>query len=88
MLRSNSFSPGLGALEHAIDALAELFADISWLLFVPYTSSEPDTYTERMRQALALLAVRVIGAHRTPDLLAALAASGAVFVGRGNFSAC
>lgn len=84
MLLSNSFSPGRGALEHAMDALAALFAGCRQVLFVPYAGSNPDAYTEAMRQALAVLGVRVIGAHRVPDPPAALAEADAVFVGGGN----
>jgi dipeptidase E len=84
ILLSNSFSPGQGALEHAMDALAALFADCRRVLFVPYAASDPDTYTNAMRDVLAALGVRVTGAHRAPDPLEALAAADAVFVGGGN----
>lgn len=84
MLMSNSFSPGLGALEHAMDALAELFADAARVLFVPYAGSDPDTYTEAMSRILAKSGVQIIAAHRAEDPLAALAAADAVFVGGGN----
>jgi dipeptidase E len=84
MLLSNSFSPGCGALEHAMDALAQLFADCREVLFVPYAGSNPDAYTEAMREILATLGVQVTGAHHTPDPLAALAGADAVFVGGGN----
>jgi dipeptidase E len=84
MLMSNSYSPGQGALEHAMDALAELFADARRVLFVPYAGSNPDAYTEAMRQILAALGVQITGAHRAPEPLAALAVADAVFVGGGN----
>lgn len=84
ILLSNSFSPGQGALEHAMDALAALFDGCRRVLFVPYAASDPDTYTNAMRDVLAGLGVRVTGAHRAPDPLEALAAADAVFVGGGN----
>ncbi|HEY3868203.1 MAG TPA: dipeptidase PepE [Actinocrinis sp.] len=84
MLLSNSFSPGLGALEHAMDALARLFAGCRDVLFVPYAGSNPDAYTDAMSEILATLDLRVTGAHRTDDPLGALASSDAVFVGGGN----
>jgi dipeptidase E len=84
MLLSNSFSPGQGALEHAMDALAEMFAGCRHVLFVPYAGSNPDAYTGAMREALAALGVKVTGAHRAPDPLEALAKADAVFVGGGN----
>jgi dipeptidase E len=84
MLLSNSFSRGQGALEHALDALAVLFADARQVLFVPYASSDPDGYTEAMQAALASIGVQVVGAHRTADPVTALAQAEAVFVGGGN----
>ncbi len=84
MLLSNSFSPGQGALEHAMDALAGLLAGARQVLFVPYAGSDPDGYTEAMQAALGRLGVQVTGAHRAADPLAALAGADAVFVGGGN----
>jgi dipeptidase E len=84
MLLSNSFSPGLDPLEHAMDALAELFADCRRVLFVGYAGSDPDAYTQAMRTILVGLGLSVVGAHRAPDPRAALAEADAVFVGGGN----
>jgi dipeptidase E len=84
MLMSNSFSPGQGALEHAMDALAALFTGCRRVLFVPYAGSDPDTYAEAMGQALGVIGLQVTGAHRAQDPLAALAEADAVFVGGGN----
>lgn len=84
MLLSNSFSPGLGQLEHAMDALAECFADCQKVLFVGYASSEPDTYTRAVRTILARRGLSVTGAHYATDPCRALAAADAVFVGGGN----
>ena len=84
MLLSNSFSPGQGALEHAMDALAILFAGARQVLFVPYAGSDPDRYTQAMQEVLDGLGVQVTGAHRAADPLAALAGADGVFVGGGN----
>jgi dipeptidase E len=84
MLLSNSFSRGQGALEHAMEDLAILFAGAPEVLFIPYAGSDPDRYTEAMREVLASLGVRVTGAHRTADPVAALDKADAVFVGGGN----
>ena len=84
MLLSNSFSPGQGLLEHAMDALAAILAGTRQALFVPYASSDPDGYAEAMREVLGRLGVRVTAAHRVKDPLEALARSDAVFVGGGN----
>ena len=84
MLLSNSFSPGLGALEHAMDALAAFFAGARRVLFIPYAASDTDGYAEATREILARLGVRVAGAHRAASPLAALDQADAVFVGGGN----
>lgn len=84
MLLSNSFSPGQGALEHAMGELAVLFGGTRQVLFVPYAGSDPDSYTDAMREVLGGLGVQVIGAHRAADPVAALAGAGAVFAGGGN----
>lgn len=81
---SNSFSPGRGALEHAMDALAGFFGDVRHVLFVPYAASDPDGYTAAMRGILGRLGVQVSGAHRAADPLSALARADGVFVGGGN----
>ena len=82
--REASFAPGQGALEHAMEELAVLFADCREVLFVPYAGSDPDRYTDAMGEILSGLGVRVTGAHRTADPLTALANVDAVFVGGGN----
>lgn len=83
---SNSYSPGRGALQHAMDALSQLFADCREVLFVPYACGhhEQDAYTEAMREILAALDLQVTGAHRAANPLEALAKADAVFVGGGN----
>jgi dipeptidase E len=85
MLLSNSYAPGRGALEHAMEELAGFFADSREVLFVPYAGSDPDGYTEAMGEILGKLGVRVTGAHKTADPLTALANVGAVFVGGNAF---
>jgi dipeptidase E len=85
MLLSNSYAPGRGALEHAMEELAGIFADSREVLFVPYAGSDPDGYTEAMGEILGKLGVRVTGAHKTADPLTALANVGAVFVGGNAF---
>ena len=84
MLLSNSYAPGRGALEHAMEALAGFFAGSREVLFVPYAGSDPDGYTEAMGDILGKLDVRVTGAHTTADPVTALADVDAVFVGGGN----
>ena len=84
MLLSNSYSPGQGALQHAMDALAAFFAGARQVLFVPYAASDPDRYAEATREILGQLGVQVAAAHRAASPLAALASADGVFVGGGN----
>jgi dipeptidase E len=84
MLLSNSYSPGLGMLEHALDTVRELLAEGSRVLFVPFADSDPDRYTDTMSAALAPVGAQVTGAHRVSDPVRALAEHDAVFVGGGN----
>lgn len=67
MLLSNSYSPGQGALEHAMSALSVLFADARQVLFVPYAASDPDGYTEAMQVVHGRLGARVTDAHQATD---------------------
>jgi dipeptidase E len=84
MLLSNSFSPGQGALQHAMDTIAELLSGCRSVLFVSFASGDPDAYTDAMNDVLSPLGIKVTGVHRVNDPVAALAATDAVFVGGGN----
>jgi dipeptidase E len=84
MLLSNSFSPGRGLLEHAMDTIAALLPGGRRVLFVPFASGDPDAYTDAMSGAFAVLGAQVTGAHRVSDPVRALAEHDAVFVGGGN----
>jgi len=85
LLLSNSTSPGMGFLEHALGPIGELFPRPgSHLLFVPFAGFDDDRYTEVMSDALAPLAIQVTGAHQVSDPASALDECDAVFVGGGN----
>jgi dipeptidase E len=84
LLLSNSTVPGMGFLEHATEAIRAVLGNRGSLLFVPFASSDPDTYTSVMRQALAPAGIEVTSLHQARDLTAAVAAAQAVFVGGGN----
>jgi dipeptidase E len=84
LLLSNSTAPGMGFLEHATEAIQAVLGDRSSLLFVPFASSDPDTYTSVMREALAPAGIEVTSLHQARDLTAAVAEAQAVFVGGGN----
>ena len=84
LLLSNSTAPGMRFLAHATEAIKAVMGDRGSLLFVPFASSDPDTYTGVMRQALAPAGIEVTGVHQARDLTAAAADAQAVFVGGGN----
>jgi dipeptidase E len=85
LLLSNSTSPGLGFLEHALDAIAGVLPPgRPRLFFVPFASGDPDRYTEVLAAALAPLAVQLTAAHQCSDPVAAIDRADAVFVGGGN----
>jgi dipeptidase E len=81
LLLSSSASPGRGFLEHALGAIDSLLpANRRRLLFVPFASADPDSYTDVVAAALAPLSFEVTGAHRRADIPSA----DAVLVGGGN----
>ncbi len=84
LLLSNSTSPGLGFLEHALATIGALVPPGGRLMFLPFASSDPNQYTAVMTSALAAISVRVVGGHAVSDPIGELAASSAVFVGGGN----
>jgi dipeptidase E len=63
LLLSNSTAPGMGFLEHATEAIRAVLGNRGSLLFVPFASSDPDTYTRVMRQALAPAGIEVTSLH-------------------------
>jgi dipeptidase E len=84
LLLSNSRAPGQGYLEHARTEIAGLLAGRQRLLFIAFASSEPDRYTQLMREAMAPLRITVEAAHATAGVVDAVAEAEAVFVGGGN----
>ena len=79
MLLSNSTAPGRKYLEHVMDALSEVLADVRRLVFVPFALADHDGYTTQVSTALSPLGIEVVGAH-TADV----ASGEAIFVGGGN----
>jgi dipeptidase E len=84
LLLSNSTAPGMGFLEHATEAIQAVLGDRDRLLFVPFASSDPDTYASLVRAALAPAGIQVTSAHEVGDPVAAMRDAEAVFVGGGN----
>ena len=84
LLLSNSTAPGMGFLEHAIEAIGQVLGGRASVLFVPFASSDPEAYTAVMRDALAGIGTQVTSLHRASDTVGAIRHAEAVFVGGGN----
>jgi dipeptidase E len=84
LLLSNSTAPGRGFLEHALEILAAVLGRRSRLAFFAHASSEPERYTQTVRDALRPLQVTVVPVHGQTDPAAELANAEALFVGGGN----
>ena len=74
----------MGFLEHAGDAIRATLGGRGRLLFVPFASGDPGTYTETMRRSMAGLGVQVTSLHEVDDAPRAVRDAEAVFVGGGN----
>ncbi len=83
LLLSNSTAPGHAYLEHARQALADVLAGVSGLVFVPYALADHDAYTDHVAAALEPLGITVTGAH-TGDPADLVRRAEAIFVGGGN----
>ena len=83
LLLSNSKVHGMGFLEHAMAAIAELLGDRRTVHFAPFALADHDGYTAAVTEALSPLGVRVVGLH-TVDPQAAVEDAEVLFVGGGN----
>jgi dipeptidase E len=87
LLMSNSRMEGLGYLEHARTAIADVLGGTGKrVLFIPWATvvRSPDDYLDVVRPVFAELGCAVEGIHRTADPGAAVAEAEAVVVGGGN----
>jgi dipeptidase E len=83
LLLSNSTAPGRSYLEHAHEAIREVLADITSVVFVPFALADHEAYTGTVRRALEPLGIEVVGAHEGKPRKV-LEGAAAVFVGGGN----
>jgi dipeptidase E len=84
LLLSNSVAPGHEFLEHALQSIAEAMGGGTRLLFFACASYDPDGYSEVMQDALHVLGLELVPAHRQNDLVCELDRAQAIFVGGGN----
>jgi dipeptidase E len=78
LLLSNSTARGRAFLEHAHGAIAEVLQGRDRLLFIALAASDPDRYTQVMRESLAPIGIRVDSADTAADPCAAIAGAEAV----------
>lgn len=86
LLLSNSILPGSGYLEYALPVLKTHLGKGRNVVFIPFAgvTQSWDAYTEKVRLALAELALEITGIHTLSDPLAAITAADIVMVGGGN----
>lgn len=75
---------GRAYLEHARDAVADLFAGVRRVHFAPYALAEHAGYTARVQAALGPLGISVVGLHGVSDPRREIEDAEALFVGGGN----
>jgi dipeptidase E len=84
LLLSNSTNHGGGYLEHALPEVLAFLHGVTELTFVPFAGSDPDAYTNTVRDAFEPHGITVQGLHEAIDPVAAVASAQALFVGGGN----
>lgn len=86
LLLSSSRVDDTPYLAHALPMLEKMIQPGSRWLFIPYAgvTISYDDYTNQVAEALGSLGGQVIGAHQTPDPVAALDEVDGVLVGGGN----
>ncbi|HKQ62360.1 MAG TPA: dipeptidase PepE [Candidatus Polarisedimenticolaceae bacterium] len=84
LLLSNSSNFGAGYLDHAAAEIAQLFAGVRRVLFVPFALHAQADYAERARGRLAQLGLETEPLTEGPGAPAQVEAAEGVFVGGGN----
>ncbi|MEQ1634239.1 MAG: dipeptidase PepE [Planctomycetota bacterium] len=84
LLISNSTMHGRSYLEHVREALKDHLNGCRSILFVPWALKDHDAYADKAAAAFAELGIRLQSIHREDNVLAAIGAADAVFVGGGN----
>jgi dipeptidase E len=86
LLLSNSASPGLRYLEHAVPLVGRDLRPGQKVVFIPFAgvTQSWDTYTDKVRDAFRDLNIEIVGIHTLSDPQAAIAAADAIMVGGGN----
>lgn len=83
-LLSNSSQPGMGYLEHAMNALQEFLDGERTIYFVPYAVADYDGYTASIQQALVPSGITIRGIHTLASPRQAIEEARVLYVGGGN----
>lgn len=84
LLVSNSTSHGSGYLDHCADEIADFFAGVQRILFVPFALHDRDGYADKAAERLGEMGFQVDSLHRAAAPRRAVAGAEAVFIGGGN----
>ena len=87
IVASTSTLYGGSFLEYLRPQLKIHFASVQTLLFIPYARPgglSHDSYTQRVKEALASLDIKVKGIHEADDPIEAIKNAEAIFIGGGN----
>lgn len=84
LLISSSRVHGTEFLEHCRSEIAQHFAGVSRILFVPYALADRDGYAALVAKALEPIGIVVDSIHTARDPVAAIQSAGGLFIGGGN----
>jgi dipeptidase E len=84
LLLSNSTGFGGGYLDHAIEAVRELFAGARRVAFVPFALADHAAYAARAAERLGREGLEVVGVTPDAEGVAIVEGADGVFVGGGN----
>ncbi len=84
LLLSNSTNHGSGYLDYAADEIADQFAGVKRILFVPFALHDQEEYWTSARKRLAALGIEIDRLQAGPDASAAVEEAAGIFVGGGN----
>lgn len=75
---------GRGFLDHCAEEVANFFAGVNRLLFVPFAHDDRAEYTAKVRERFSKLGIDVDSLHEEIDPVAAVENAEGIFIGGGN----
>lgn len=83
-LVSSSRVHGTGFLEHCREAIAEHFAGVDEILFIPYALQDHDQYEATVAAAMKLAGQKIKSIHHWANPVQAVEQAQGIFIGGGN----